>query len=95
MSGRTQCPRCGVRPSRLRMVYRGVVPLCVECWQAGREASWARWRARRNAALPMPPPVPAPQRFQPWGEGEPLQDISAAEIERRFAAAKAAIRRRA
>ena len=42
--GRTLCPRCGVRPSRLRVVYRGRVSYCEPCV---REAKRARDTSRR------------------------------------------------
>lgn len=75
----TLCPnRCG-RPSRYTPPHPGKPPLCVECEALARRARDAKWAAYRRQSR-------AQRREGP--------DLSAAEIEARFRAAKAAIRQR-
>lgn len=77
------CPRCGEYPARRRILYRGRTPLCEQCVAAARRAHDQKWTALRSKERALRAPAPTDN------------DISEQEIERRFAAAKAAIRERA
>ena len=83
----TLCPKCGERPSRREMSYRGKTPHCRECFTGARR----EYDAARRRAMGAPPRVlnPLPKHKR----GYELKDIPAAEIERRFTKALADIRK--
>lgn len=90
------CPKCGLRPSRRPLVYRGKIPHCLPCViEATRERN-ARTNARRSRGGPKdvlrPPPGEVREGRPPSRYG--YDDLPAAEIERRFAAALKQIKAR-
>ena len=70
------------------MVYRGKTPLCTVCALAGRVYNQVRTKLRRSAHAGDATTFP---RYVRQG---PFEDISPEEIEQRFQAALAAIRKR-
>jgi hypothetical protein len=78
----TLCPRgCG-RPSRHPQRPHGRVPYCAACFAETRRANWARCKRE------------GPKRLQ-LRRGPDPDDLSPAEIERRYQAALATIRTQA
>lgn len=87
----TMCPKCESRPSRRPMAYRGMRPLCVECYAQ----SQTRHAAQSGACKRAKRRGETPPRRDPKPRGRPaMYDISEAEIERRFLQAKQQIRAR-